>query len=87
VCVVHRNPVEDFSGGEDSVPRGFEARDASAPQVVHLRVAVVDLEQRRVADLTQLLGRDGPPEIRMVDVRDTTLVPDRIHITLQNVHH
>ena len=50
-------------------------------------MTVVDLEERVIADLPQLVRRDGPAEVRMVDVGDAVLLPDGIHVSLKHVDH
>ena len=47
--IIHRDAVEQPSAGEEPVPHLLEARDATAADVVDLRMTVVDLEQTRAA--------------------------------------
>ena len=83
--VIHGDAVEHRAAREDGVPHLLEPGHAAASGVVDLRVAVVDLEQAVVAHLLQLLARDRPAEVGVVDVRDAAGRPDGIHRVLQHV--
>src|SRR5688500_19566464 len=82
---VDRNAVQTDAARQQRVPHLFESWDGTAAKIVDHGMAVEDLEQFVVPDLAQLVGRDRPPEIRVVDVRNALRVPDRIDVALQHV--
>jgi len=59
--------------------------DPAATNVVDHRMPIEDLQQPVVADQLQLLGRDGPAEVGMIDVRDAARLPDGIDVSLHDV--
>src|SRR3954470_7948481 len=50
-------------------------------------MTVEDLEQLVATDLPELLRRDGPPEVGMIDVRDPVGRANRINRALQRVDY
>src|SRR4029453_14001882 len=87
VSIVDGDSVHERAGREESVPDGLEAGDAAAAEIVDLRMTVEDLEQLVATDLPELLRRDGPPEVGMIDVRDPVGGANRINRTLECVEY
>ncbi len=85
VRIVDGDAVEQQAAREDRVPGRFSAADAAAPEIVDHRVAVVDLEQLVVADALQIVGRERPCEVGMIDVRHRVLRADRVDAALQDL--
>ena len=56
--------------GEDDIPDPLGAGMQLVALVVDRRMTVVDLEELLVVDLHELLRRDGPLEVRMIEVRE-----------------
>lgn len=83
--IVHGNAIEQHAAAEDRVPGGFETRSAATPVVVHHRVPAEDLEQLVVADLPDLVGRQGPAEVGVIDVRHSAFTSDRIDTLLREL--
>ena len=58
------------------IPNAFRACVDVVPDIPHIRVAVVDFEKSLAFHLRQLLRRDAPAEVRMIDVRNAARSSD-----------
>ena len=56
--------------GEDDIPDPLGAGVELIALIKDRRVAVIDLEELLVVDLHELLGGDGPLEVRVIEVRE-----------------
>src|SRR4026209_209681 len=82
VGVIHGDAVQHLSVGENMVPCGFQTSNATASLIVHMRMTVEYFEKLVVLNLLQLVSRNRPAEIGMVDVRDTSCFTYGVDVAL-----
>src|SRR5687768_17718011 len=87
MSVVHGNSEKQFAAGEKGVPDLFHRRLTATADVVDERVSVEDLEEAMPFDLLEIVDRDRPSVVRMIDVRDAFGGADRVDVALHDIHN
>lgn len=77
VRIVHGDAADVLPLIEQRFPDGFLRGMGCISGVGHMRMTAVDLQQLGTFGIVNIVGREGPIEIRMVDQRDTIL---RVHV-------
>ncbi len=80
--IIDGNAVNLLAIAQQMIPNLFHARPTAAAEIVHPGVAVVNFQKLVVVNLHEIVLRDGPFEIGMVDVRHTIGGTHRVHILL-----
>ena len=87
VRVIVCQTVHQLAAREQPIPDLLHPGHAAAAQVVHEVVAVVDLEQLDALEAQEIVARNRPGEVGMVDVRHAVGRVNGVDVPLDRVDH